>query len=104
MLGGNNLTAALGTANGTLTAARGGKTLSYAFTMCGQSTYPASHLKITAGSATTMQTVSSGQCQQFSGTLTSTTAISSATVVLDGSTFWPGNTYTTYTKTKTVSF
>lgn len=104
VVGGSNNSQSLGTASGTLTATAGGTTLDYSFQLCGQSTYPNSSLSITAGSASTIQWANSGSCQSFSGTLTSSTAFSSASLVLTGATFYPGNTYTTYTKSRTVPF
>jgi hypothetical protein len=102
--GGYNNSQALGTATGTLTATAGGTTLAYAFQLCGQSTYPNSRLTITAGSASTTQYANSGGCQSFSGTLASSYGFSSASLALYGSTFYPGNTYTTYSRTRTVAF
>ena len=102
--GGDNNSQALGTATGTLTATAGGTTLDYSFQLCGQSTYPNSQLTITAGSGSTTQWASAGTCQTFSGTLTSSYGFSTASLALYGSTFYPGNTYTTYSKTKTVPF
>jgi hypothetical protein len=102
--GGSNNSQALGTATGTLTATAGGTTLDYSFQLCGQSTYPNSRLTITAGSASTTQYANSGSCQTFTGTLTSSYGFSTASLALYGSTFYPGNTYTTYSRTRTVPF
>jgi hypothetical protein len=102
--GGYNNSQALGTAGGTLTATAGGTTLQYSFQLCGQSTYPNSRVTITAGSGSTTQYVSAGSCQSFSGTVTSSYAFSTASVTLTGATFYPGNTWSEYSKTRNVSF
>jgi hypothetical protein len=102
--GGYNNSQALGTATGTLTATGGGTSLQYSFQLCGQSTYPNSRITITAGSGSTTQYINSGACQTFSGTVTSSYGFSSASLALYGSTFYPGNEYTTYSKTKSVVF
>jgi hypothetical protein len=102
--GGYNNTQALGTATGTVTATRGGTTATYSVTLCGQSTYPTASVTITAGSASATHSVSYSNCATFNGTLTSAYGISTATVTASGSTFYPGNTYTTYTKSRTLYF
>jgi hypothetical protein len=102
--GGSNNSQALGTATGTVAGSPGGTTLDYSFQVCGQSTYPNSRLTITAGSASTTQYASSGSCQSYAGTLTSSYGFSTVSIVLYGSTFYPGNTYTTYSKSRSVTF
>lgn len=102
--GGANNSIALGRAVGSVTATRGGTTASYSVNLCGQSTYPSSSVKIDAGNATVTHTVYYQACQTFSGTLSSTQGISTATVTVSGSTFYPNNTYTTYTKTRNLYF
>ena len=102
--GGANTSIALGRAVGSVTATRGGTNATYAVELCGQSTYPSSKVQIVAGSATVTHTVYYQACQTFTGTLSSTVGISTATVTVSGSTFYPGNTYTTYTKTRNLYF
>lgn len=102
--GGANNSISLGRAVGSVTATRGGTTASYSVELCGQSTYPSSNVKIVAGSATVTHTVYYQACQTFTGTLSSTQGISTATVTVSGSTFYPGNTYTTYTKSRDLHF
>jgi hypothetical protein len=102
--GGYNNTQALGTATGTITATRGGTTATYSVNLCGQSTYPSASVTIVAGGASATHSVSYQNCQTFTGTLTSGSGITTATITASGSTFYPGNTYTTYTKSRTVSF
>lgn len=100
--GGYNNATALGTATGTLTSTRGTTTARYKVELCGNQTYPSSTVTITAGSARVSHTVSYSSCQTFEGTLTSSYGIQSANVSVSGGTFYPGNTYTTYTKDTTV--
>lgn len=102
--GGYNNSQALGTATGSLTATSGGKSLSYSVQICGQSTYPNSRVTIKAGSGSVTHYANAGSCSSYSGTVTSTTAISTGTVTLYGSTFYPGNTYTTYSKSRSLNF
>lgn len=90
---------ALGSTNGTIDA--NGTTATYTVNVCGQSTYPNTRVTIKAGTATASHYAGSGRCESFTGTLTSTSAISSATVTLAGSTF-VGSSHTTYTKDTTV--
>lgn len=102
--GGYNDATPLGTATGTITSTRGTPTARYVVNLCGDQTYPNSTVTITAGSARTSHTVSYSNCQTFEGTLTSSYGISSATVSVQGGTFYPGNTYRTYTKNTSVAF
>lgn len=100
--GGYNDTVSLGTATGTVTKAAGSAQASYSVTLCGQSTYPSSKVTIKGGTATATHTVSYHNCETFSGNLVSSYAFTNAQITVSGSTFYPGNQYTTYTKTKTV--
>jgi len=102
--GGYNNSQSLGTATGSITASAGGTQASYSVTLCGESTYPSSSVTITAGSATAYHTVYYQNCQTFSGNLTSSYGFSTAKITVSGSTFYPGNEYTTYTKSRTVYF
>ena len=102
--GGYNDSEALGTATGTVTSTRGATTARYSVTLCGDRTYPSSTVTITAGSARAAHTVSYSACRTFEGTLTSSHGISSATVAVQGGTFYPGNTYRTYTRSTSVAF
>ncbi|MEG3633544.1 hypothetical protein [Micromonospora palythoicola] len=102
--GGYNNTVPLGTATGTLTGAAGSAQASYSVTLCGQSTYPSSTVTIKGGTATATHVVYYQNCETFTGELVSSYAFSRADVTVSGSTFYPGNQYTTYSKTKTVYF
>ena len=101
--GGSADSQSLGTATGTVTGT-GGTQASYSVTLCGQSTYPSSRVTIQGGSATVAHTVYYQNCETFTGDLVSSYGFTTAQVSVSGSTFYPGNQYTTYTKTKTVYF
>ena len=102
--GGYNAATPLGTATGSITSTRGTYTATYSLTLCGNQTYPSSTVTVTAGGASASHTVQYQNCQAFSGTLTSGSPISTAVIKVSGSTFYPGNTYTTYTSQQTVYF
>lgn len=102
--GGYNNSEALGTATGTVTSTRGTTTGRYSVTLCGDRTYPSSSVTITLGSARVSHSVSYSSCATFEGPLTSSYGISSATITVQGGTFYPGNTYRTYTGTRTLTF
>jgi hypothetical protein len=102
--GGYNNTQSLGTATGSVTATAGGTQASYSVTLCGESTYPSSSVTIVTGSATAYHTVYYQNCQTFSGSLSSSYGFATAQITVSGSTFYPGNQYTTYTKSRTVYF
>ncbi len=102
--GGANNTVAVGTATGTVTATRGGTSATYPVQLCGQSTYPSASVIVAAGTASASHSVSYQSCQTFTGTPTSTSGIQTGTVSVRGSTFYPGNTYTTYTRSGNVVF
>lgn len=100
--GGYNDTLSLGTATGTVTGTAGSAQASYSVTLCGQSTYPSSRVTIQGGTATAAHTVYYQNCETFSGNLVSSYGFTNAQITVSGSTFYPGNQYTTYTKTKSV--
>lgn len=102
--GGYNGTVPLGTASGTITGARGGTTASYSVTLCGRNSYASTHLRITAGGAGASHFVSNQECRTFTGTLTSGSTFTAATVAVTSGTFYPGNTYTTYTRDQSIPF
>lgn len=102
--GGYNNQTALGNATGTITATRGQTTATYSVRLCGQQTYPSTNLAITAGSKTVYHSVSYSSCQDFTGTIQSTSPISTATIQVDGGTFYPGNEYRRYPSSTTVAF
>lgn len=102
--GGYNNTHSLGTATGTVTGTAGSTQASYSVTLCGQSTYPSSTVTLRGGTATATHTVYYQNCETFSGDLVSSYGFANAEITVSGSTFYPGNQYTTYTKTKTVNF
>ncbi|GIG39510.1 hypothetical protein [Cellulomonas phragmiteti] len=102
--GGYNNTVPLGTATGSITGTRGGTSASYSVTLCGRSSYASTFLSITAGGASASHSVSNQSCQTFTGTLTSGSAFTGATVSVTSGTFYPGSTYTTYTRTQNVAF
>jgi len=102
--GGYNDTQSLGTATGTVTGVTGSTQASYSVTLCGQSTYPSSRVTIQGGTASAAYTVYYQNCETFSGTLVSSYGFTNIQVTVSGSTFYPGNQYTTYSKTKTVYF
>jgi hypothetical protein len=102
--GGYNDTQSLGTATGTITGMPGSTQASYSVTLCGQSTYPSSRVTIQGGTATVGHTVYYQNCETFSGDLVSSYGFANAQITVSGSTFYPGNQYTTYTKTKTAYF
>lgn len=103
-MGGSNNAIAVGQATGSVTATRGTTTATYTVTLCGRSTYPSASVRIVVGNASVTHSVSYQNCQTFSGTLLSTNPISSGTATVSGATFYPGNTYTTYSKSRTLSF
>lgn len=102
--GGYNNTQSLGTATGTVTGTTGSTQASYSVTLCGQSTYPSASVTIQGGTATATHTVYYQNCETFTGDLVSSYGFTNVQVSVSGSTFYPGNQYTTYTKTKTVYF
>lgn len=102
--GGPNNAYEVGRADVTLTGTRGGTSSTYSVQLCGQSSYPGASVRLTAGTATANHSVSPGVCQTFSGTLTSTSAFSSATVTATGATFGDRGVHTTYTQARTVGF
>lgn len=102
--GGYNGTVPLGTASGTITRNSGGTTATYSVTLCGRNSYASSYLQITAGGGSANHSVSNQSCQTFSGTVASGSAFSGATIKVTSGTFYPGNTYTTYTRTQNVAF
>ncbi|MGC4806342.1 hypothetical protein [Micromonospora sp. DT233] len=102
--GGYNNTQSLGTATGTVTGTTGSTQASYSVTLCGESTYPSSTVTIRGGTATATHTVYYQNCETFSGDLVSSYGFANAEITVSGSTFYPGNQYTTYTKTKTAYF
>ena len=102
--GGYNNTVPLGTASGTITGIRGGTSASYSLTLCGRSSYASTQLRITAGGASASHFVSNQECRTFTGTLTSGSAFSTANVAVTSGTFYPGNTYTTYSRNQSVAF
>ncbi|MEV4847403.1 hypothetical protein AB0K20_29820 [Micromonospora matsumotoense] len=102
--GGYNNSQSLGTATGTITGTTGSTQASYSVTLCGQSTYPSSRVTIQGGTASAGHTVYYQDCQTFTGDLVSSYGFTNVQVTVSGSTFYPGNQYTTYTKTKTVYF
>ncbi|WP_329011908.1 hypothetical protein OG271_01440 [Micromonospora rifamycinica] len=77
---------------------------SYSVTLCGQSTYPSARVTIQGGTASVNHTVYYQNCETFTGDLVSSYGFSDAQITVSGSTFYPGNQYTTYTKTKTAYF
>ncbi|MEU7619573.1 hypothetical protein AB0B27_26265 [Micromonospora rifamycinica] len=102
--GGYNNTQSLGTATGTVTGTAGSAQASYSVTLCGQSTYPSSRVTIQGGSATVGHTVYYQNCETFSGDLVSSYGFTNVQIAVSGSTFYPGNQYTTYTKNRTAYF
>ncbi|GHJ06812.1 hypothetical protein TPA0907_11790 [Micromonospora humidisoli] len=101
--GGYNNSQSLGTATGTVTGT-GSNQASYSVTLCGQSTYPSSQVTIKGGTATAYHTVYYQNCETFTGDLVSNYGFTNIEVTVSGSTFYPGNQYTTYTKTRTIYF
>ena len=102
--GGYNDTQALGTATGTVTATAGSTQASYSVTLCGQSTYPSSRITLQAGTASITHYVYYSSCETFNGSLTSSYGFSTADVIVYGSTFYPGNQYSTYSRSRTLYF
>ncbi|WP_194822971.1 hypothetical protein [Micromonospora sp. S-DT3-3-22] len=102
--GGYNNTQSLGTATGTVSGTTGSNQASYSVTLCGQSTYPSSQVTIKGGTASANHTVYYQNCETFTGDLVSAYGFTSIEVTVSGSTFYPGNQYTTYTKFRTVYF
>ncbi|UZN01621.1 hypothetical protein [Cellulomonas sp. S1-8] len=102
--GGYNNTVALGQATGSISGTRGTTTASYSVTLCGRNSYATTSLLITAGGASASHYVSNQSCQTFTGNLTSGSPLTGASVKVTSGTFYPGNTYTTYTRTGSVSF
>lgn len=102
--GGYNDTQSLGTATGSVTGVTGSTQASYSVTLCGQSTYPSARVTIQGGTATAAHTVFYQNCETFSGDLVSSYGFTNVQVTVSGSTFYPGNQYNTYYKTKTVYF
>lgn len=100
--GGYNDSQSLGTATGTVTGTAGSTQASYSVTLCGQSTYPSARVTLQGGTATAGHTVYYQNCETFSGTLVSSYGFTNVQITVSGSTFYPGNQYTTYTKTKTA--
>lgn len=96
--GGYNNTVPLGTASGSMTGVKGGGQASYSVTLCGQNTYPSSRVTIQWGTAMADHTVYYQACETFTGTLYSSYGLTDFEVVVYGSTFYPGNQYTTYSK------
>ncbi|MFJ8686862.1 hypothetical protein [Micromonospora wenchangensis] len=102
--GGANNSLSLGTATGTVSGTTGSNQASYSVTLCGQSTYPSSQVTIKGGSASAYHTVYYQNCETFTGDLVSSYGFTNIEVTVSGSTFYPGNQYTTYTKSRTVYF
>jgi len=102
--GGGGDSQSLGTATGTVTGTPGSTQASYSVTLCGQSTYPSARVTIQGGTATAAHTVYYQNCETFNGDLVSSYGFTNVQISVSGSTFYPGNQYTTYTKTKTVYF
>ena len=102
--GGYNDTQSLGTATGTVTGTTGSAQAGYSVTLCGQSTYPSSTVTIQGGSATAAHTVYYSSCETFNGNLVSSYGFTNVQVTVSGSTFYPGNQHTTYSRTRTVYF
>ncbi|GAA0572611.1 hypothetical protein GCM10010172_66450 [Paractinoplanes ferrugineus] len=102
--GGYNDSQSLGTATGTVTGTAGSTQASYSVTLCGQSTYPTARVVLQGGTATAAHTVSYQNCETFTGDLVSSYGFNNVQVTVSGSTFYPGNQYTTYSKTKTAYF
>jgi hypothetical protein len=98
--GGYNDTQPLGNATGSVTRT-GSASASYSVTLCGQNTYPSSRVVIQGGTASVNHVVYYQDCETFSGTFASSSAFAFVTITVSGSTFYPGNQYTTYTKTAT---
>lgn len=102
--GGYNNTLSLGTATGTVSGTTGSNQASYSVTLCGQSTYPSAQVTLKGGSASAYHTVYYQNCETFTGDLVSSYGFTNIEVTVSGSTFYPGNQYTTYTKSRTVYF
>ena len=102
--GGYNNSQSLGTATGTIT----GTTWQHPGELLGDAVraehlpeFPGDHQ---GGTASAGHTVYYQDCQTFTGDLVSSYGFTNVQVTVSGSTFYPGNQYTTYTKTKTVYF
>ncbi|MFY1623965.1 hypothetical protein ACN261_30640 [Micromonospora sp. WMMD723] len=102
--GGYNNSQSLGTATGTITGTTGSNQASYSVTLCGESTYPSARVTIQGGTASAAHTVYYQNCETFTGDLVSAYGFTNIQVTVSGSTFYPGNQYTTYTKARTIYF